>query len=79
MQDQDLLRNLQKEIVENFCEPIRGEQKEECVNYYDKQIRKEEEQTDEQQMKILTIDLSMFRLLPGEVDNDLLHSPQGME
>ncbi len=49
MKDQDLLRNLQKEIAENFCEPFRGEQKEECENYYEKWIGKEEEQrqTDE--------------------------------
>ncbi len=43
MKDQDLLKNLQKEIVENFCEPFRGEQKEECANYYEKWIGKEED------------------------------------
>ncbi len=50
MEDQDLLRNLQRELPEDYCEPFRGEQKEECVNYYEKWISKEEEQkqTDEQ-------------------------------
>jgi TorA maturation chaperone TorD len=44
MKDQDLLRNLQKEIAEEFCEPFQGEQKEECVTYYEEWIDKEEEQ-----------------------------------
>ncbi len=50
MEDQDLLRNLQRELAEDYCEPFRGEQKEECVDYYEKWINKEEElkQTDEQ-------------------------------
>ena len=42
MEDQDLLRNLQRELAEDYCEPFRGEQKEECVNYYEKWISKEE-------------------------------------
>jgi hypothetical protein len=50
MKDQDVLENLQKELVEDFCGPFQGKQKEECVNYYKEWIGKEEkqEQTGEQ-------------------------------
>lgn len=44
MEDQDLLGNLKKELTENFCEPFQGVQKQECANYYEKWISKEEEQ-----------------------------------
>ncbi len=44
MKDQDLLRNLQKELTENFCEPFQGVQKQECANYYEKWVSNEEEQ-----------------------------------
>jgi len=42
MEDQDVLRSSRKGLAENFCERFRGEQKEECVNYYEKWISKEE-------------------------------------
>jgi len=49
MKDRDLLRNLQKELVKDFCGPFQGEQKKECVQYYMDWIGKEEkrEQTDD--------------------------------
>ncbi len=31
MRDQDLWENLQKEVAEDFCAPIKGEQKEEYI------------------------------------------------
>ena len=50
MKDQDILKNLQEEVAEDFCEPLQGTQKEECVNYYEEWINKGEgqEQTNEQ-------------------------------
>ena len=55
MKDQDLLKNLQKEIADEFCEPLQGEQKEECVNYYEEWVTQEEEPKEEsKQMKILS-------------------------
>ena len=50
MKDQDLLRNLKKELAQDFCGPFQGEQKEDCVMYYEKWIEREEnkKQTDEQ-------------------------------
>ena len=51
MNDKNSLKNLQKEVAEDFCEPFRGEQKEECVNYYEKWIDKEEEQKQADEQK----------------------------
>ena len=47
MKGQDLLKNLQKEVREDFCGPLQDEQKEECVNYYEEWINKEKEPKDE--------------------------------
>ncbi len=51
MKDQDLLRNLQEELAENFSEPFQGEQKEECVRYYEEWIKKEGEQKQTEEQK----------------------------
>jgi len=47
MKDQDPLKSLKKEVEEDFCKPLQGEQKGECVNYYEKWDNKEEEPKDE--------------------------------
>ena len=47
MKNQDLMKNLQKEVTDEFCKPLPGEQKEECINYYEEWIPDEEEPTGE--------------------------------
>ena len=43
MKNQYPLKNLQKEVTDEFCKPLQGEQKEECVHYYEEWVTKEEE------------------------------------
>jgi hypothetical protein len=36
-------KSLKDAVVEDFCEPLQGRQKEDCANYYEGRAEKEEE------------------------------------
>lgn len=45
MEDKELLEKGAKDIViEDFCEPLEGEQKEKCIHFYEDQADEEERQ-----------------------------------